>query len=58
MRCEPWRSYAYKWLTIKDEEIPPRISFMICMIPYHYIRLSKVNGKEYLIVGGEDHQNR
>ncbi len=54
MRCEPWRSYAMSFTT-KDKKYPRDLIYDM-YDPYHYIRSQKVNGKEYLIVGGEDHK--
>jgi glycine/D-amino acid oxidase-like deaminating enzyme/nitrite reductase/ring-hydroxylating ferredoxin subunit len=54
MRCEPWRSYAMSFTT-KDKTYPQDLIYDM-YDPYHYIRSQKVNGKEYLIVGGEDHK--
>ena len=54
MRCEPWRSYAMSF-TIKDKKYPQDLIYDM-YDPYHYIRSQKINGKEYLIVGGEDHK--
>ena len=54
MRCEPWRSYAISF-TLKDMKYPQDLIYDM-YDPYHYIRSQKINGKEYLIVGGEDHK--
>ena len=54
MRCEPWRSYAMSF-TIKDKKYPGELIYDM-YDPYHYIRSQKIDGKEYLIVGGEDHK--
>jgi glycine/D-amino acid oxidase-like deaminating enzyme len=54
MRCEPWRSYAISFTT-KNEKYPQELIYDM-HDPYHYIRTQKINGKEYLIVGGEDHK--
>jgi glycine/D-amino acid oxidase-like deaminating enzyme/nitrite reductase/ring-hydroxylating ferredoxin subunit len=54
MRCEPWRSYAMSFTT-KDKQYPRDLIYDM-YDPYHYIRSQKINGKEYLIVGGEDHK--
>ena len=54
MRCEPWRSYAMSFTT-KDKKYPQDLIYDM-YDPYHYIRSQKINGKEYLIVGGEDHK--
>ena len=54
MRCEAWRSYAMSF-TVKDEKYPHDLLYDM-YDPYHYIRSQKINGEEYLIVGGEDHK--
>jgi len=54
MRCEPWRSYAMSF-TVKDENYPHDLIYDM-YDPYHYIRSQKIDGKEYVIVGGEDHK--
>jgi glycine/D-amino acid oxidase-like deaminating enzyme/nitrite reductase/ring-hydroxylating ferredoxin subunit len=54
MRCEPWRSYAISFTT-KDKQYPRDLIYDM-YDPYHYIRSQKIDGKEYLIVGGEDHK--
>lgn len=54
MRCEAWRSYAMSF-TAKDEKYTHDLIYDM-YDPYHYIRSQKINGEEYLIVGGEDHK--
>jgi len=54
LRCEPWRSYAIAF-TSKDKKYPKDLVYDM-YDPYHYIRSQKIDGKEYLIVGGEDHK--
>jgi len=54
MRCEPWRSYAMSF-TVKEKNYPGDLIYDM-YDPYHYIRSQKINGKEYMIVGGEDHK--
>jgi glycine/D-amino acid oxidase-like deaminating enzyme/nitrite reductase/ring-hydroxylating ferredoxin subunit len=54
MRCEPWRSYAISFTTTDNKYTQDLLYDMYD--PYHYIRSQKINGKEYLIVGGEDHK--
>jgi len=54
MRCEPWRSYAMSF-TIKGKNYPRDLVYDM-YDPYHYIRSQKIDGKEYLIVGGDDHK--
>lgn len=54
MRCEPWRSYAMAFTT-KDKKYPKDLAYDM-YDPYHYIRSQKIDGNEYLIVGGDDHK--
>jgi glycine/D-amino acid oxidase-like deaminating enzyme/nitrite reductase/ring-hydroxylating ferredoxin subunit len=54
LRCAPWRSYAMAF-TIKDKKYPQELVYDM-YDPYHYIRSQKIEGKEYMIVGGEDHK--
>ena len=54
MRCEAWRSYVMSF-TVKDEKYPQDLIYDM-YDPYHYIRSQKIKGKEYLILGGEDHR--
>ena len=54
LRCEPWRSYAIAF-TLKNKNYPHDLVYDM-YDPYHYIRSQKINGKEYVIVGGEDHK--
>ncbi len=54
LRCEPWRSYAIAF-TIKNEKYPEDLVYDM-YDPYHYIRSQKIDGREYMIVGGEDHK--
>jgi len=54
LRCAPWRSYATAF-TLKNGAYPQDLAYDM-YDPYHYIRSQKVNGKEYVIAGGEDHR--
>ncbi len=54
LRCEPWRSYAIAF-TLKNKNYPQALVYDM-YDPYHYIRSQKIDGKEYMIVGGEDHK--
>lgn len=54
MRCAPYRSYAIA-VTLKDDKYPEGLAYDL-YDPYHYYRTQKVNGKNYLIAGGEDHK--
>ena len=53
-RCAPYRSYAMA-VTLKDDSYPNALAYDMYN-PYHYHRTQTVNGKKYLIVGGEDHK--
>lgn len=54
LRVEPWRSYAMAF-TVKNKKYPHDLIYDM-YDPYHYIRSQKIDGKEYMIVGGEDHK--
>ena len=53
-RCAPYRSYALA-LTLKDNNYPDGLAYDM-YDPYHYYRTQEVDGKKYLIAGGEDHK--
>ena len=53
-RNAPYRSYAIA-VTLKDNKYPQALGYDMCD-PYHYYRSQEVNGKQYLIAGGEDHK--
>jgi hypothetical protein len=53
-RCAPYRSYAMT-VTLKDEAYPDGLAYDL-YDPYHYYRTQVVDGKKYLIAGGEDHK--
>ncbi|MDZ4711603.1 MAG: FAD-dependent oxidoreductase [bacterium] len=50
-----YRTYVVCYELPKDNDIPEAL-FWDTESPYHYIRKYVSNGKEYLIVGGEDHK--
>jgi glycine/D-amino acid oxidase-like deaminating enzyme/nitrite reductase/ring-hydroxylating ferredoxin subunit len=52
-RCAPYRSYAMA-MTLKGEYPDGLIYDMYD--PYHYYRTQVIDGKPYLIAGGEDHK--
>jgi glycine/D-amino acid oxidase-like deaminating enzyme/nitrite reductase/ring-hydroxylating ferredoxin subunit len=52
-RCAPYRSYAMA-LSLKSD-YPPDLAYDL-YDPYHYYRTQEINGKKYLIAGGEDHR--
>lgn len=54
LRCVPYRSYVMA-ITLKNKKYPPDLYYDM-YDPYHYIRSQKINDKEYLIVGAEDHK--
>jgi glycine/D-amino acid oxidase-like deaminating enzyme/nitrite reductase/ring-hydroxylating ferredoxin subunit len=53
-RCAPYRSYAMA-VTLKDNNYPDALAYDM-YDPYHYYRTQTIDGKPYLIVGGEDHK--
>lgn len=53
-RCAPYRSYAIA-VKLADGKYPQALGYDMDD-PYHYYRSQRVNGKEYLIAGGEDHK--
>ncbi|HVG42474.1 MAG TPA: FAD-dependent oxidoreductase [Chitinophagaceae bacterium] len=53
-RCAPYRSYAMA-VTLKDGAYPEGLAYDM-YDPYHYYRTQEVDGKKYLIAGGEDHK--
>ena len=53
-RCAPYRSYAMA-VTLKDDSYPEALAYDM-YDPYHYHRSQIIDGKKYLIVGGEDHK--
>ncbi|TMI97477.1 MAG: FAD-dependent oxidoreductase [Bacteroidetes bacterium] len=54
LRVEPWRSYVMAF-TIKNKKYAQELVYDM-YDPYHYIRSQKIDEKEYMIVGGEDHK--
>lgn len=53
-RCAPYRSYAMA-VVLKDDNYPDGLVYDL-YDPYHYYRTQVVDGKKYLIAGGEDHK--
>ena len=53
-RCAPYRSYVIA-VTLKDEAYPDGLAYDMYE-PYHYYRTQVIDGKKYLIVGGDDHK--
>lgn len=54
LRCTPYRSYAMA-VTLQDPAGYPSSLVYDLHDPYHYFRTQTVNGRSYLIAGGEDH---
>lgn len=54
-RCSPYRSYALA-VELEDEEAYPRALAYDMYDPYHYFRTQEVDGKKFLVAGGEDHK--
>lgn len=54
-RCAPYRSYAMA-IELTDESAYPEGLAYDMYDPYHYFRTQEVDGKKYLIAGGEDHK--
>lgn len=53
-RCAPYRSYAIA-VKLKNNQYPAALGYDLCE-PYHYYRSEVIEGKKYLIAGGEDHK--
>jgi glycine/D-amino acid oxidase-like deaminating enzyme len=53
-RCAPYRSYAMA-VRLADDNYPDGLAYDM-YDPYHYYRSQEIDGKKYLIVGGEDHK--
>jgi hypothetical protein len=54
LRTEPWRSYAMA-ATLRGRNYPDDLTYDM-YDPYHYIRTQIIDGRRYLVVGGEDHK--
>jgi glycine/D-amino acid oxidase-like deaminating enzyme/nitrite reductase/ring-hydroxylating ferredoxin subunit len=54
-RCAPYRSYAMAVRLKNEADYPAALAYDL-YDPYHYFRTQEVDGKKYLIVGGEDHK--
>ncbi len=52
--CAPYRSYAIA-VQLNDQKYPEALGYDM-EEPYHYFRSHTIDGKKYLIVGGEDHK--
>jgi glycine/D-amino acid oxidase-like deaminating enzyme/nitrite reductase/ring-hydroxylating ferredoxin subunit len=53
-RNAPYRSYAIA-VTLSDDKYPDGLAYDM-YDPYHYFRTQEVDGRRYLIAGGEDHK--
>lgn len=53
-RCAPYRSYVIA-ATLKNDDYPDVLLYDM-QEPYHYLRTHVIEGKKYLVVGGEDHK--
>lgn len=53
-RAAPYRSYAIA-VTLEYDDYPVGVAYDM-YDPYHYYRTQEVDGKKYLIIGGEDHK--
>lgn len=54
LRCTPYRTYAIAVRLLSDDY--PKDLIYDMYDPYHYYRTQTIDGKQYLIVGGEDHK--
>jgi hypothetical protein len=54
LECSPYRSYAMA-IRLEDDAYPEGLAYDM-HDPYHYYRTQEVDGKKYLIAGGEDHK--
>ena len=54
-RCAPYRSYAIAVELKNEADYPAGLAYDL-YDPYHYFRTQEVDGKKYLIAGGEDHK--
>ena len=53
-RAAPYRSYVIG-VTLNDNNYPEALGYDM-QDPYHYYRSHKIEGKNYLLAGGEDHK--
>ena len=53
-KCAPYRSYVLG-IRLEDENYPESLAYDM-KEPYHYFRTHRINGNDYLLVGGEDHK--
>lgn len=55
LRCSPYRSYVMAVRLENDQDYPDALVYD-SYDPYHYYRTHIIQGKKYLIAGGEDHK--
>lgn len=53
-KCAPYRSYVIA-VRLENDDYPSCLGYDM-KEPYHYLRTHKIDGKNYLIIGGEDHK--
>jgi glycine/D-amino acid oxidase-like deaminating enzyme/nitrite reductase/ring-hydroxylating ferredoxin subunit len=53
-KCAAYRSYVIG-VTLTEPNYPKNLAYDM-VEPYHYFRSHKIEGQEYLLVGGEDHK--
>ena len=53
-KCSPWRSYVLACRLENEADYPNNPAYDMAD-PYHYYRTQLIDGKKYLIAGGEDH---
>ena len=54
LRCAPYRSYAMA-VALANQHYPEGLLYDM-YDPYHYYRTQEIDGRKYLIAGGEDHK--
>lgn len=54
VKCAPYRSYVLG-LSLANEDYPQALSYDM-LDAYHYFRTHVIDGKPYLLIGGEDHK--
>lgn len=53
--CAPYRSYVLGMQLQEEDQYPESLVYDL-QSPYHYLRTQQTDGKNYLILGGEDHK--
>lgn len=54
IKCAPYRSYILG-VRLEDENYPDALAYDL-KEPYHYFRTHRIEGLDYLLIGGEDHK--